>query len=262
MKKLIYTTCLFLVSCGGRVENTRLTENVSSELPGFFRLDKETIPPENASKIGTCSTMARVGLVVDVSMELGQRREARVLLRQDGKEEVLTAHELQGRRVFKDGVMTLDHTLIFIGAFERLGRFQVVIEVDGREFAQRDIVLVSDGCHVIQQRLRFDLKSPAPLTLDPAFDYYPLDGGDVLVVARQTGAAQLLSSQEKFTATDIVREVIVEESGPDTASIKWVLERPSKFKRSLGRFHEAGVDRGPLLIPVSKDSGLREVFGI
>jgi hypothetical protein len=164
-------------------------------------------------------------------------------------------------RILENGTVKLSHFLTYVGAFEQTGHHVLSLKVDGMVVDKRDLTLLSDGCHVIGQSIEFTVQPKTPMVLDPSQDYYPLDGGQILAVDVKDGGAKLLGTAKSWTAAEIIREVSLEIHDNGVVSISWGLEKKSQYLTSIGTFYEKGFDRGPLINPVSQDTGGREIFG-
>ena len=241
MKKFLQIPVLLLLACGGLSSPSFSADTLAS---------------------GTCDARAASGLSVSVFMPLGEQPQIELLDVYEGQLDTLSnMGGLKGSRILENGTVKLSHFLTYVGAFEQIGDHVLSLKVDGVVVDKRELTLQSDGCHVIGQSIEFAVPSKTPMVLDPTLDYYPLDGGQILAVDAKEGSAKLLGTTKSWTATEIIREVSLETHDKGVVSISWNLEKKSQYPTSIGSFYEKGVDRGPLVNPVSQDTGRREIFG-
>jgi hypothetical protein len=241
MKKFLQIPVFLLLACGGLSSPSFSAETLAS---------------------GTCDARAASGLNVTVFVPLGEQPQIELLDAFEGQLDILSnLGGLKGSRILENGTVKLSHFLTYVGAFEQIGNHVLSLKVDGIVVDKRELTLLSDGCHVIGQSIAFTVQPKTPIVLDPSQDYYPLDGGQILAVDGKDGSAKLLGTTKSWTAIEIIREVSLETHDKGVVSISWDLEKKSQYPTSIGSFYEKGFDRGPLINPVSQDTGRREIFG-
>ncbi len=264
MKKSILTLSLILALEGCSI-NFPVDSDQSTQEPTYDNNPPVTPPTGYPNPDEICNNMAVYGLNVEVFRPLG-RPPATVqlkLIRAEGAE-ILDSFEIekqQGQRKQEGTTLQLGHSQNFSGAVEKSGSFSLEFWVDQKRVSSQALVLEKDKCHVIPQSLKLTIPSDTPFSLDPSKDYYPLDGGSLLIVDRTSKAGQIQGQTRSFSNIEIVRVMSITEDNGEVSSYREEPERVPAGKILIGTLQESGIDRGPLGSQNKKDTGRRQIYG-
>jgi hypothetical protein len=210
-----------------------------------------------------CDARAVAGVNVEVFFELGASRDVTVRISSDGYEETLESFpgSLRGIRKKEGDLIHLGYISSYAGAFERAGTYLVEVMRSNQVIERKTVSVRQEKCHVGGESVSFHLLASTPFLKTPGKEYYPLDGGYLLVRDSSIGTAEFVGSTKIWRETEIVRLLWEEITSGDTVSAGSRLEREPIEKQEIGRFSEIGFVSSISKAGNPKDEGGRVIFG-
>lgn len=260
MRFCLFSLFALLLACGSPDQSG--SSMMDDQIPAAGPPRSPGSADQGAAQV--CTGMAMAGLGVSIYYDLGAERGASVtMISESGETELLVSFtpELEGWRIEEGGAVRLAHRQALSGAWEKSGNFRVLLQQNGKILEEKQVTIPQGDCHVEGQSLSFTIAAREPYVLDPSKEYYPLDGGSLLILDPSTARASIEGTDQTWQDVEIVRQLDEHRTEGQAASMSKVLESEPAGKNIFASFHERGIDRGPLPSGQFRDLGERKLFG-